>query len=249
MKENCYGNIFEQLKEEGDDERLNKYLEKKDLYEGVKKVDQLENNLTGNIERPSPNGSTGSTDKIKNLEISQKKIEDKTEKIIKYPTSIENGKKMNENSITIKFKVYPTPKENVNKMNEDSIEKKKETISQNNVKSNEKNMNLSGHKEPKEPFNILIGKDCDGDIDMKNINDDYKSQRIKGSIIGSNQNKQEINFSTIATIRTNQGVGEEDYKVKDENNPSYIFPIEDDDKLNSLDLNNLGKIKCNHHHY
>ena len=73
MKENCYGNIFEQLKEEGDDERLNKYLEKKDLYEGVKKVDQLENNLTGNIERPSPNGSTGSTDKIKNLEISQKK--------------------------------------------------------------------------------------------------------------------------------------------------------------------------------
>jgi hypothetical protein len=59
----------------------------------------------------------------------------------------------------------------------------------------------------------------------------------------------EINFSTITTIRTNQGVGEEDYKIKDENNPSYIFPIEDDDKLNSSDLNISEKIKCNHHHY
>ena len=151
---------YDQLKEIGDGEILDNDPEKKDFFEELDKIDQVENNPTGKIESPpTPSGSTGSTENIKNSEISQKKIGDKTVKIKNNPTPKENKKKTNENSISRKDKAYPTPKEKEKKMNEDSIEKKKETISQNNVKSNEKNMNLSGHKEPKEPFNILIGKD------------------------------------------------------------------------------------------
>ena len=116
-------------------------------------------------------------------------------------------------------------------MNEDSIEKKKEAISLNNVKSDEKNMHLLGTKEPVEQFNMLIDSDSEDDIVMKNDNDD-----------------QLINFSFIAKINVNQkgyeGTGE-DYEINDENNPTYSLPIEDDDKLNPSCLPKIWQIQCN----
>jgi hypothetical protein len=132
-------------------------------------------------------------------------------------------------------------------MNEDSIEKKTEAIFQNNVKSSEKNMNLLGHKEHVEQSNMIIDSDSDSDMEIER--NDYNGLRIGGSDIGSNQNEQEINFSIIATICTNQGVGGEDYKIKDENNPFYNFPEEDGDVLNSLDFSILRQIECNHPHH
>jgi hypothetical protein len=245
---------YDQLKEIGDGEILDNDPEKKDFFEELDKIDQVENNPTGKIESPpTPSGSTGSTENIKNSEISQKKIGDKTVKIKNNPTPKENKKKTNENSISRKDKTYPTPKEKEKKMNEDSIEKKTEAIFQNNVKSSEKNMNLLGHKEHVESSNMfididmIIDRDSDGDMEIEN--NDYKGRRIGGSDIGSNQNEQEINFSIIATICTNQGVGGEDYKIKDENNPFYNFPEEDGDVLNSLDFSILRQIECNHPHH
>jgi hypothetical protein len=255
MKENCYGNNFDRLKEEGDGGRLNKYSEKKSLFEGVEEINQAENNLTGKIENPSsPNGSTGESENFKNSEKNEEKIENKNEKIKFYITPKENKKKVDEDPIeeikdkSEKFIIYPTPKENEKKMNEDSIEKNKEAISSNIVKSGEKNMNLLEYKEPVGPFNMIIDSESEGDIDMENDNDDYQSQIIYESIIGSNQNEQEINFSTVSTVRTNQGVGGEDYVIIDENNPLNSFPVEDDDNLNSSDMRILRQIECNHHH-
>jgi len=60
------------------------------------------------------------------------------------------------------IKIEKNPKENENKMNKDSIEKMKETISQNNVKSSEK-----------ESSNIFFYSDNNSDIDKENDNDDY----------------------------------------------------------------------------
>ena len=209
-RKNFDSNNFEKLKEEADNERVNNYSENKDLYESLEGSIKVEINLTGQNEDPSsPNGSTSSSDKIKNSEINQEKIEDKSKKV----------------------KICTTPKEKEDKMNEDSIEKKKEAISLNNVKSDEKNMYLLGTKEPVEQFNMLIDSDSEDDIVMKNDNDD-----------------QLINFSFIAKINVNQkgyeGTGE-DYEINDENNPTYSLPIEDDDKLNPSCLPKIWQIQCN----
>jgi hypothetical protein len=247
MKSKNYNsNNFEKLKEEADAVRMNNYSENKDLFEGMEDNKKIENNLTGQIEDPSsPNGSTGSSEKNKNTEINKEKIEDKNVNYFFYPTPKENEKKINENSKleikdkSEKVKICKTPKENEVKMNEDSIEKKKEAISLNNVKSDEKNMYLLGHKEPVEPFNILIDSDNEDDIDMKNDNDGYKNQGINRSIIRSNQNEQEINFSNIAKINVNQ-------KGYERTNSTYSLPIKDDDKLNSSCLSKIRLIQCNH---
>ncbi len=272
MKVNYYGNIFDQLKEEGDGGRLNSYPDNKNFYEGMEEMNQVEKNLTGKKENPSfLSGSTGSSENIKNSEINQEKIEDKNEAFRIYLTLKENEKKLNENSIeeiekkSVKFNAYPTlkeienkmdedsmeeiedkneiikidptPKENENKMNGDSIEKKKETISQDNVKSSEK-----------ESSNIIFYSDSNSDIDMENDNDDYQSQIINESMIGSNHNEQEIDFSTVTTVSTNQGVWGEGYAIIVENIPPYSYSGEDDDRLNSSNLSIFGQIECNHHH-
>ena len=243
MKENYNDSNYDQVKEVGDIRRLNNDPEKKELYERMDKIGQIENNLTGKIESPpSLSGSTGSSENKKYSEINQEKIENKNIKIKNYLTPKGNEKKMNENFISIKVKIYPTPKENEKKINEDSIEKKKEAIF-----LNKKNMNLLGHKEPVKPFNMLFDSGNDGDMEIEN--NDYKGQRIKGSSIGSNHNEKEINFSNVATVSTNQGVGGEDYKIKDENNPSYNFPKQYGDELNSSDLSRLRNIECNHLHH
>ena len=67
MKSKNYNsNNFEKLKEEADAVRMNNYSENKDLFEGMEDNKKIENNLTGQIEDPSsPNGSTGSSEKIK----------------------------------------------------------------------------------------------------------------------------------------------------------------------------------------
>ena len=246
-RKNFDSNNFEKLKEEADAVRMNNYSENKDLYESLEESIKVEINLTGQNEDPSsPNGSTSSSDKIKNSEINQEKIEDKSKKVKICSTPKEKEKKINENSIleikdkSEKVKICTIPKENEDKMNEDSIEKKKEAISLNNVKSDEKNMYLLGHKEPVEPFHILIDSDNEDDIDMKNDNDGYKNQGINRSIIRSNQNEQEINFSNIAKINVNQ----KGYEGKGED--SYSLPIEDDDKLNSSCLSKIRLIQCNH---
>jgi hypothetical protein len=243
----------EKIKEKSDSGRLNKDSENKNLFEGMEEKNQVERNLTGIIENPSsPNGSTGSSENNKNSEINQEKIKGTYVQIKVSTTPKENKKKLNKNSIkeikdkNKKFKIYPTPKENEKKMDEDSIEKKKETISQNNMKNDEKNMNLLGHKEPVEQPNILIDSDSGGFIDMENDNDE--------SIIGSNKNEQEINFSIISTISTNQGIrGGVYYESIDKNIPPYIFPekdeeIDDDDRLKLSDLNTFCQIGCNHQH-
>jgi hypothetical protein len=273
-RKNFNSGDFEKLKEEADDGRMNNYPEKKDLYEGMEENKKVENNLTGLIEDlSSPNGSTSSSEKIKNSEINQEKIEVKSEKVKTCKTPKEKEKKINENSIleikeksekvktcktpkekekkineysileikekSEKVKIRTTPKENEDKMNEDSIEKKKEAISLNNVESDEKNMKLLGTKEPVEPFNMLIDSDSEDDIDMKNDNDGDKNQGINRSIIGSNQNEQEINFSNIPKINVNQ-------KGYEGINSTYSLPIEDDDKLNSSCLSKIRQIQCNH---
>ena len=244
MKENYNDSDYDLLKEVGDSRRLNNDPEKNDLFEGMDKMGQIENNLTGKIEDPpSLSGSTGSSENKKNSETNQEKIENKNVKI----TPKENEKKMNKNFISIKVKIDPTPKENEKKINKDSIEKKKEAIFQNNVKSSENNMNLLGYKETVKPFNMLIDSDSDGDMEIEN--NDYKGQRIKGNSIGSNQNEPEINFPIVAAVRTNQGVGGEDYKIKDENNPYNNFPKEKSDELNSSDLSRLRNIEYNHPHH
>ena len=244
MKENYNDSYYDQLKEAGDSRRLNNDPEKNYLYEGIGKMGQIENNLTGKIEDPpSLSGSTGSSENKKNSETNQEKIESKNVKI----TPKKNEKKMNVNFISIKVKIDPTPKENEKKINEDSIEKKKEGIFQNKVKSSENNMNLLGYKETVESFNMLNDSDSDGD--MKIENNDYKGQRIKGNSIGANQNKPEINFPIVASIRNNQGIGGEDYKIKDENNPSNNFPKEKSDELNSSDLGRIVNIERNHPHH
>ena len=231
-RKNIDSSNFEQLNEEADGRRMNNDSKHIDWDERMEENKKVENNLTGQIEDPSsPNGSTGSSDKIKNSEINQEKIEDKNEKYICYVTSKENEKKINENSKleikdkSEKVKICTTPIENEDKMNEDSIEKKKEVISLNNVKSDEKNMNLLGHKETVEPFNMLTESDSEDDIDMKNDNDDYKNQGI--------------NFSIIAKINVNQ----KGYEGKGE---THSLPIEDDDKLNSSCLSKIRQIQCNH---
>ena len=237
MKSKNYNsNNFEKLKEEADAVRMNNYSENKDLFEGMEDNKKIENNLTGQIEDPSsPNGSTGSSEKNKNTEINKEKIEDKNVNYFFYPTPKENEKKINENSKleikdkSEKVKICKTPKENEVKMNEDSIEKKKEAISLNNVKSDEKNMYLLGHKEPVEPFNILIDSDNEDDIDMKNDNDD-----------NDDNDDQLINFSIIAKINVNQ----KGYEGKGED--SYSLPIEDDDKLKSSCLSKILQIQSNH---
>ena len=245
-RKNFNSGDFEKLKEEADDGRMNNYPEKKDLYEGMEENKKVENNLTGLIEDlSSPNGSTSSSEKNKNSEINQEKIEVKSEKVKTCKTPKEKEKKINEYSIleikekSEKVKICKTPKENEDKMNEDSIEKKKEAISLNNVKSDEKNMKLLGTKEPVEPFNMLIDSDSEDDIDMKNDNDGYKNQGINRSIIRSNQNEQEINFSNIAKINVNQ-------KGYEGTNSTYSLPIKDDDKLNSSCLSKIRLIQCNH---
>ena len=240
-RKNFDSNNFEKLKEEADNERVNNYSENKDLYESLEESIKVEINLTGQNEDPSsPNGSTSSSDKIKNSEINQEKIEDKSKKVKICSTPKEKEKKINENSIleikdkSEKVKICTIPKENEDKMNEDSLEKKKEAISLNNVKSDEKNMHLLGTKEPVEQFNMLIDSDSDSEdnIDMKNNNDD-----------------QLINFSFIAKINVNQkgyeGTGE-DYEINDENNSTYNLPIEDDDRLNSSHLPIIWQIQSNH---
>ena len=244
MKENYNDSDYDLLKEVGDSRRLNNDPEKNDLFEGMDKMGQIENNLTGKIEDPpSLSGSTGSSENKKNSETNQEKIENKNVKI----TPKENEKKMNKNFISIKVKIDPTPKENEKKINKDSIEKKKEAIFQNNVKNSENNMNLLGYKETVKPFNMLIDSDSDGDMEIEN--NDYKGQRIKGNSFGSNQNEPEINFPIVAAVRTNQGVGGEDYKIKDENNPYNNFPKEKSDELNSSDLSRLRNIEYNHPHH
>ena len=244
MKENYNDSDYDLLKEVGDSRRLNNDPEKNDLFEGMDKMGQIENNLTGKIEDPpSLSGSTGSSENKKNSETNQEKIENKNVKI----TPKENEKKMNKNFISIKVKIDPTPKENEKKINKDCIEKKKEGIFQNNVKSSENNMNLLGYKETVKPFNMLIDSDSDGDMEIEN--NDYKGQRIKGNSFGSNQNEPEINFPIVAAVRTNQGVGGEDYKIKDENNPYNNFPKEKSDELNSSDLSRLRNIEYNHPHH
>jgi hypothetical protein len=74
MKESYNDFKYDQLKEIGDGEILDNDPEKKDFFEELDKIDQVENNPTGKIESPSsPSGSTGSTENNKNSEISQKK--------------------------------------------------------------------------------------------------------------------------------------------------------------------------------
>lgn len=255
-----YNNVnFDQLQEEGDNGRLNIHLENNNLFESMEEMDRPENLPTEKIENPSSsiNGSTGESDKK----------EDKNE---------------NQKS----FNLFP--QENEKKMTKVLIVEKKETIIQNNVQKEEKNLNLNKTKEPVESDKMDIEDDMDiekksqgndenqsqeNNEDQIRGNDENQSQRlliftenqiasidsgqIQGignnqnigndgninSIFGLNQDEQLTDFSTFGDINVNWG-GVDYYEINEFNDS----PIEDDDRLNSSNLNIFCQIECNHQH-
>ena len=245
-----YNNVsFDLLKEEADNGRLNNYSENNNFYESMEKMNQAENLPTEKIANPSSSiyGSTGeSNDKEKKNENSSNPIPQENENNLTKVLIVEKNKTITQNNVQNEEKNL-----NLNEAKElvesDKMDIEDDIDIKNQNQGNDEDQS-QGNNENQSQGLLIFSENQIPSKDIGQIQGFGNNQNIgnDGNIInifGLNQDEQLTDFSTFGDININWGGV--DY---DEINGFNDYPIEDDDRLNSSNLDIFCQIECNHQH-
>jgi len=243
-----YNNVsFDLLKEEADNGRLSNYSENNNFYESMEKMNQAENLPTEKIANPSSSiyGSTGeSDDKEKQNENSSNPIPQEKENNLTKVLIVEKNKTIIQNNVQNEEKNL-----NLNEAKEplesDKMDIEDDMDIKNQNQGNDENQSQENNENQIQGL-IIISENQISSNDIGQIQGIANNQNIGNggniiNIFGLNQDEQLTNFSTFGDINANWGGV--DY---DEINGFNDYPIEDDDRLNSSNLDIFCQIECNH---